>query len=147
MRSPSCVHGWRNLLESKSLAPSSEIFAVLATLFGEWRRAAQLYGAANAQLEQIEFQREPADEAFLTPLMAQAREALGSGGVRGGGGGGAGAVLRHGNGGGGCVAGGNQDDTSWRLGGSFAQRAQTVERAQPERTLERPPAYEASNRL
>jgi len=51
--------------------------AGLAALFGEWRRAAQLFGAAEAQCKQMGLHREPVDEAFLEPLIAQTREALG----------------------------------------------------------------------
>lgn len=54
--------------------------AGLAAFLGEWRRAAQLYGAADLQFEQSGFHREPADEAFHSPLIAQAREALGAAG-------------------------------------------------------------------
>lgn len=54
-----------------------EAAAGLAAHFGEWRRAAQLYGAADVLCEQIGLKREPVDEMFLAPLIARAREALG----------------------------------------------------------------------
>ena len=54
------------------------ISAGLAALLEDWRRAAQLYGAVIAQCEQIEFHIDPLDEAFLAPLIAKAREALGA---------------------------------------------------------------------
>ena len=49
----------------------------LAALRNDWARAARLFGAAEAQIAKTGLQREPADEAFLGPLIAQAREALG----------------------------------------------------------------------
>jgi non-specific serine/threonine protein kinase len=49
----------------------------LAAFFREWRLAALLNGAFEAQSEQIGYHREPADEAFLAPLIARARGALG----------------------------------------------------------------------
>jgi hypothetical protein len=44
----------------------------------EWPRAARLFGAAEAQLAQTGLHRDPADEAFLAPLIQQARDALGA---------------------------------------------------------------------
>ena len=49
----------------------------LAALLADWERAARLYGAAQAQLEETGIHRETADEAFLAPLIAKAREAMG----------------------------------------------------------------------
>ena len=43
----------------------------------EWSRAARFFGAAEAQTAQTGLHRDPADEAFLAPLIARAREALG----------------------------------------------------------------------
>jgi hypothetical protein len=37
----------------------------------------RLYGAAQVQAEQMGYHREPMDEAFLPPLLARARKALG----------------------------------------------------------------------
>ena len=54
------------------------ISAGLASFLGQWRRAAQCYGAAGAQSERFGYNRDPWDEAFLTPLVTQAREALGA---------------------------------------------------------------------
>ena len=55
-----------------------EVSAGLEALRGQWERAARLYGAAEAQLKVMKSQREPADDAFLAPLIAQARDALGA---------------------------------------------------------------------
>jgi len=55
-----------------------EISAGLAVLVGELEGAARFYGAAQAHLEQVGIRREPADEAFLAPLIARARAALGT---------------------------------------------------------------------
>ncbi len=54
-----------------------EVAAGLAALRKEWSRAARSFGAAEALMAQTGLQRDPADEAFLAPLMALAREALG----------------------------------------------------------------------
>ena len=53
-----------------------EVSAGLAALRKEWRYAARFYGAAEAQAEQTGLRRDPADEAFLLPLVANARAAL-----------------------------------------------------------------------
>jgi len=53
-----------------------EVSAGLAALRKEWRHAARFYGAAEAQAEQTGLRRDPADEAFLLPLVANARAAL-----------------------------------------------------------------------
>jgi non-specific serine/threonine protein kinase len=52
----------------------------LAAFFSEWEYTARLYGATEALSEQMGRQREPVDEAFLAPLIQQAREALGAAG-------------------------------------------------------------------
>jgi hypothetical protein len=54
------------------------IASALATALGEWKHAAQLYGAGDAQLKQTGFQQEPADEAFLAPLIGKVRNTLGA---------------------------------------------------------------------
>jgi predicted ATPase/DNA-binding winged helix-turn-helix (wHTH) protein len=54
-----------------------QICSGLAAFSGEWRRAAQLYGMAYAQVERLGYRTDPADEALLSPLIAKAREALG----------------------------------------------------------------------
>ena len=55
-----------------------DVSAGLAALRKDWARAARLFGAAEAQIVQTGLQREPGDEAFLAPLIAQARGALGT---------------------------------------------------------------------
>ena len=54
-----------------------EVSAGLAGLRGEWERAARYYGAAETQTRITGMQRDAADEAFLGPLIAQTRAALG----------------------------------------------------------------------
>ena len=49
----------------------------LAALLADWEPSARLYGAAQAQLEETGIHREIADEAFLAPLIAKARDAMG----------------------------------------------------------------------
>jgi predicted ATPase/class 3 adenylate cyclase len=48
----------------------------LASLRGQWERVARYYGAAEQQTAQTGLHRDPADEAFLSPLIAAARGAL-----------------------------------------------------------------------
>jgi predicted ATPase/DNA-binding winged helix-turn-helix (wHTH) protein len=55
-----------------------DVLAGLAALREEWESAARFYGAAEAEAEQTALHRDPADEAFLAPRIAQAREALGA---------------------------------------------------------------------
>ena len=55
-----------------------EVAAGLAAQRKDWDRAARIFGAAEAQVARTSLQRDPADEAFLAPLMAQTRAALGS---------------------------------------------------------------------
>ena len=54
-----------------------EVAAGLAVLRQDPERFARLYGAAEAQTLRTGIQRDPADAAFLQPLLAKAREALG----------------------------------------------------------------------
>lgn len=54
-----------------------EVAAGLAAAQARWPQAATLYGAAQAQMEHTGLRRDPADEAFLAPLMARVRIALG----------------------------------------------------------------------
>jgi tetratricopeptide (TPR) repeat protein len=55
-----------------------DVTAGLAALREKWGRAALFFGAAEAQTAQTGLHRDPADETFLAPLIATAREALGS---------------------------------------------------------------------
>jgi predicted ATPase/class 3 adenylate cyclase len=55
-----------------------EVSAGLAASSEEWNQAVRLYGAAEAITVATEFARDPADEAFLAPLIATAREHLGA---------------------------------------------------------------------
>jgi predicted ATPase/class 3 adenylate cyclase len=54
-----------------------EVCAGLAAAMGDWARAAHFFGVAEAQAEQSGLRRDPADEAFIAPLISRAREALG----------------------------------------------------------------------
>ena len=55
-----------------------EVASGLASLTRDWVRAAQFYGMAEAQAEVTGNRRDAADDAFLTPQVALAREALGA---------------------------------------------------------------------
>jgi tetratricopeptide (TPR) repeat protein len=55
-----------------------EVCAGLASLNLEHEFAARFYGAAESQTAQTQLQRDPTDEAFLAPLITNAREALGA---------------------------------------------------------------------
>jgi tetratricopeptide (TPR) repeat protein len=62
---------------SKPVAQSVvEVSAGLAASSGEHERAARYYGAAEAQNALTGMHRDPADEAFLAPLVDAARRAL-----------------------------------------------------------------------
>jgi non-specific serine/threonine protein kinase len=52
----------------------------LASVLGEWERAARLHGAVEALSEQMGYYREPAERAYLGPLIARTRDALGEAG-------------------------------------------------------------------
>ena len=54
-----------------------EISAGLAALCEEWPRTARFYGAAEAMAARTGLHRDPADEAFLRPRVANAMRALG----------------------------------------------------------------------
>jgi tetratricopeptide (TPR) repeat protein len=54
-----------------------EVSAGLASMAGEWERAARFFGTVEAQGALTGLRRDPADEAFLAPLMEKARAALG----------------------------------------------------------------------
>jgi predicted ATPase len=55
-----------------------EVCAGLAALRQEWERSARFYGVAEAQISYTGIQRDPTDEAFLRPLVAKSRAALGA---------------------------------------------------------------------
>jgi predicted ATPase/class 3 adenylate cyclase len=55
-----------------------DVCAALAALNGEWQRAARFFGAVEAQMAKTGYHRDPADKAFLAPLIAEARSQLGS---------------------------------------------------------------------
>jgi tetratricopeptide (TPR) repeat protein len=57
-----------------------DVAAGLAAKVGAPEAAARFYGAAEARTGQTGLHRDPADEAFLAPLIARAREALGEAG-------------------------------------------------------------------
>jgi len=63
---------------SKPVAQSVlEVSAGLAASRGDWLRAARLFGVAENRAARTGLHRDPADEAFLAPLIARARDALG----------------------------------------------------------------------
>lgn len=51
--------------------------AGLAANAAEWRRSAQLYGAAIAQNERMGVREDPADDSWMAPLIARTRATLG----------------------------------------------------------------------
>jgi predicted ATPase/class 3 adenylate cyclase len=55
-----------------------EVSAGLGALKEDWKRVAEFFGAAEAQAAQTGLCRDPADEAFLAPLVARAQSALGA---------------------------------------------------------------------
>jgi predicted ATPase/DNA-binding winged helix-turn-helix (wHTH) protein len=68
---------------SKPLGQSAlDACAGLAASRKEWERAARFYGMAQAQLDLTGLHRDPADDAFLAPLVENARQAMGAAGFR-----------------------------------------------------------------
>jgi len=55
-----------------------EVACGLGAVSEDWQRAAAFFGAAEAQAARTGLRRDPADEAFLAPLVANAQAALGS---------------------------------------------------------------------
>ena len=55
-----------------------EVCAGLASFEGDWARAARLFGVAESQNALTGMHRDPTDEAFLAPRIAEARSRLGS---------------------------------------------------------------------
>jgi hypothetical protein len=53
------------------------VAAGLAALREDWPRAARVYGMADMQTRDSGIQRDPADDAFLQPLVARTQHALG----------------------------------------------------------------------
>jgi predicted ATPase/class 3 adenylate cyclase len=54
-----------------------EVSAGFAASRGEWEGAARFFGATEAHAKTTGLHRDPADEAFLAPLIARSRRALG----------------------------------------------------------------------
>ena len=69
------------IVDESGLKPAAqgllEVSAGLAAARSEWERSVRFYGAAEAQTAATGLHRDPADEAFLAPLIATAREQLG----------------------------------------------------------------------
>ncbi|HUQ28933.1 MAG TPA: tetratricopeptide repeat protein [Usitatibacter sp.] len=66
-------------VDSKAVAQSVlEASCGLASFAGEWERAARYYGCAERLSEQTGIHRDPADNAFVEPRVALAREKLGA---------------------------------------------------------------------
>jgi tetratricopeptide (TPR) repeat protein len=68
------------LAETKSgqvMQSSFEVAAGLAASRGEYERAARLGGTAERHMHATGIRRDPTDEAFLSPWLVRAREALG----------------------------------------------------------------------
>jgi predicted ATPase/class 3 adenylate cyclase len=55
-----------------------DVCAALAALSGDWKRAARFFGIVEAQTGQTGYHRDPSDEAFLAPLITEARTVLGT---------------------------------------------------------------------
>jgi predicted ATPase/class 3 adenylate cyclase len=64
--------GWRPAGQSVL-----DVCAGLAATSAQWERAARFFGAAEAQMGETGLYRDPADEAFLLPLIAQTRATIG----------------------------------------------------------------------
>ena len=54
-----------------------EVAAAFAASMKDWERAARLFGTAERHMNETGIRRDPADEAFLSPWLARAGDALG----------------------------------------------------------------------
>jgi predicted ATPase len=64
---------------SKPVGQSAlDVSAGYAAWRQDWKRAARFYGAVQAQMSETGLHRDPADAAFLEPLIERTREALGN---------------------------------------------------------------------
>ncbi len=61
----------------QAMQSAFEVAAGLAASCGDWERAARFFGAAERHVEETEYRRDPADEAFLSSWIARTRETLG----------------------------------------------------------------------
>ena len=59
---------------------AADVAAALAATRAQWDCAARFYGVAEAQIALTGLHRDPGDEAFLAPYIADARKALGTAG-------------------------------------------------------------------
>jgi len=70
------------IVDESGLRPAAqgllEVAAGLAASGNEWEQSGRLFGAAEAQTAATGLARDPADEAFLAPLIATARQKLGT---------------------------------------------------------------------
>jgi hypothetical protein len=53
-----------------------EVSFGLAAARGEWASAGTFFGAAEAQAQRTGLRRDPADEAFIAPLLQRARRSV-----------------------------------------------------------------------
>ena len=60
-----------------AMQSATEVCAGFAATDEDWVQAARFFGVAEAQTERTGLRRDPVDQAFLTPLIARARAALG----------------------------------------------------------------------
>ena len=73
------VVGISNEMQSRAIGQCVlDVCAALAALRGEWARAARFFGAVEAQTAEGGYHRDPADKAFLAPLIEEARSTLGA---------------------------------------------------------------------
>jgi predicted ATPase/class 3 adenylate cyclase len=56
----------------------ADVAAALASARAQWQSAARFYGIAEAQIALTGLHRDPGDEAFIAPFIADARNALGA---------------------------------------------------------------------
>jgi len=54
-----------------------DVCAGLAAALEDWKTCAMFFGAAEASRKKTGLRRDPADEAFISPLIAAARDAFG----------------------------------------------------------------------
>jgi predicted ATPase/class 3 adenylate cyclase len=73
------VHSIGEEIGSKAVGQCMlDVCAGLASYRTEWACAARFFGAAEVQAEHTGLRRDPADEVFVAPLIAKARDGLGA---------------------------------------------------------------------
>jgi hypothetical protein len=70
------LDGTADVPSRPAIQSALDVCAAMASLQGDWRRAARLFGAAEAQAQETGFRRDTADALFLEPKIRKAQAML-----------------------------------------------------------------------